>query len=168
MIEMKRLLREGKNQVEIAKHFNVSRAAISLRNKELNHAVCRNIALENAAELVRVDLNAIHEFNRLSKETTKILERLLSYLELGKDNPLGSEKAVLELTLKTAGEIRAQLRLADAMLGKLTSFEQIQEFQQFILSIIFDEADEPTRKRIVTRLKEHQAVRNSIKFNPGE
>ena len=64
-IKLSQMLRNGASQRECAKHFNVSPGRISQIRKELNISVVKNVALENAHQIVSRELDAVGQLHKI-------------------------------------------------------------------------------------------------------
>jgi transcriptional regulator with XRE-family HTH domain len=149
LIKLNRMLKHGKTQREIAKVFGVTESAISQAKKNLNVAVVKNVALENAHRVVDQNLDAIEQLQKINDAANQLLDEL---------------EQTPELKLKIMAEIRGQLRLQLDIFQTLYDMKAVQEFQTEVLGII-GKVDKEVRDEIIYRLSEKRAIRNAVKFN---
>jgi len=184
-VKLNQMLKAGKSQREIAQVFGVTEGAISKAKKELNVAVVKNVALENAGRVVDKNLNAIEQLQKINDYANEILDLLMRW-NRGDDEALqilesqvkkvrrrdGSEEEVTEyrmkdpreLALKAMAEIRGQLNLQLDIFKTLYDMKAVEAFQKEVLQAIGDVAPD-VRNRIINSLKERRAVRQSIAIN---
>ena len=74
-----------------------------------------------------------------------------------------SRPALAEVLVKLSAEVRAQLRLEHDISRTLIDLRVVREFQRTVFEVISQESPEAAR-RIVGRLKEHQALRRSAEL----
>jgi transcriptional regulator with XRE-family HTH domain len=181
-IKLRQLLRAGKSQTDIAKYFGVTESAISQAKKELNVAVVKNVALENAHEIVNREINALDQlglinnhanelldilmrWNRGEDQALQVLENQVRKVRIGKEEIDVREvrlKDTRELALKAMAEIRGQLHLQLDIFQSLYDMQAVQEFQQEVLDAI-GEIDGDTKGKIIQRLAQRRAIRTLIK-----
>ncbi|RLB32209.1 MAG: hypothetical protein DRH11_12175 [Deltaproteobacteria bacterium] len=143
------MLKRGKSQREIAQVFGVSEGAISKAKKELNVAVVKNVALDNAHRVVDKKLDAIEQLQKINREANRLLDEL---------------EASPELELKIMAEIRGQLRLQLEIFQTLWDLKAAEEFQREVLEAI-GEVSPKVRNAIISRLNQKRAIRTAIKSN---
>ena len=71
-VKLSQLLKRGKTQREVAQVFGVTEGAISKAKKELNLAVVRNVALENAHRVVGKNLDTVDQLQKI--KTSKVMK----------------------------------------------------------------------------------------------
>ncbi|MBW2580686.1 MAG: hypothetical protein JRD00_07045 [Deltaproteobacteria bacterium] len=147
--KLSQMLRSGKSVKECAKFFKVTSGAISQHKKNLNVAVVKNVALENAHRVVEKNLNTVEQLRLINDKTLALLD------ELERDPGL---------KLKAIAEIRNQIKLQLEIFQSLFGLQAVQEFQQEVLTAIGEVAPE-VRNRIVNNLKQKRAVRSTVKIN---
>ncbi|MCX5831169.1 MAG: hypothetical protein NT140_04670 [Deltaproteobacteria bacterium] len=183
-LKLSQLLRSGKSGKECAKLFSVTAGAISQARKELNIAVVKSVALENAHHVVEKNLNAVDQLQKINGYANELLDLLMRWnrgdkealqileSQVKKVRIRGTEEDVKEykfkdpreLALKAMAEIRGQLSLQLDIFKTLYDVEAIAEFQREVLNAI-GEADKDVRDRIINRLKERKALRGSVTIN---
>jgi uncharacterized protein YerC len=185
-VKLNQLLRAGKSQKEIAQTFGVSESAISKAKKELNIGVVKNVALENAHNVVSESLDAVSQLRKINEYANELLDLLMRWnrgdesalqvlesqistkkVRIGGKEELLKEfkfKDPRELALRAMGEIRSQLSLQLDIFKTLYDIEAISEFQKEVLTAIGEEAPN-VRDRIIQRLKESRALRQSVSIN---
>jgi len=182
--KLSQMLRAGKSVKHCAKHFNVTPGAISQHKKNLNIAVVKNVALENAHRVVDKNLNAVDQLQKINghanelldlcmkwingdDEALQVLESQVRTVRVGKDKvPVSGYKFKdpREIALKAMGEIRGQLKLQLEIFQTLYDMKAVQEFQQEVLTAI-GETSIDVRDAIIRRLTEKRAIRSAVKFN---
>ncbi|GAI45130.1 unnamed protein product [marine sediment metagenome] len=162
------MLDKGKKQAEVAEFFGVSPQAISDRLKKLNLAVTKNIVLESAGKVVRKNLTAIEQLQKINTDANEILDMLMKLIRGDKaalkdleKHPDFKLKDPRELALKACSEIRGQLSLQADLFDKMYNARYTAEFQEEVLTAI-GEVKPDVRKRIIQRLKERGALRSTI------
>lgn len=150
-LKLSQLLRSGKSGKECAKVFGVTEGAISQARKELNIAVVKSVALEDAHRVVDKNLNAVDQLLNINRKANTLLE-------------LAIKDEDHDTTLKAMREIRGQLELQLEIFKTLYDLEAVADFQREVLTAI-GEVDRDVRDRIIQKLKESKAIRGSISIN---
>jgi predicted transcriptional regulator len=185
-IKLNRMLRDGKSQKAIAEAMGVSEAAISKAKKELNINVVKSVALENAHKVVDKNLDAVAQLQKINSYANELLDLLMRWnrgddeaLQIlesqvrtvkvgkGKDAELITQykfKDPRSLALKAMAEIRGQLNLQLDIFKTMYDMAAVAEFQKEVLTAIGEEAPD-VRNRIIQRLKESRALRQSVSIN---
>lgn len=183
---MSQMLRAGRSQKEIAEALHVSESAISQAKKELNIAVVKNVSLESAHKVVEKHLDTISQLQKINQSANELLDLLMRW-NRGDDEALqilesqvrkvkigrGKEaeevteyrfKDPRELALKAMAEIRGQLNLQLDIFKTLYDVQGVAEFQKEVLTAI-GEVEPSVRDKIISRLKESRALRQSVSIN---
>jgi uncharacterized protein YerC len=183
-IKLDQMLRDGKPQKEIAQFFEVSEGAISKAKNELKVAVVKNVALESAHKVVDRHLDTIGQIQKINQNANELLDLLMRWnrgdqeaiqileSQVRKVKVRGSEENVTEykfkdpreLALKAMQEIRGQLNLQLDIFRTLYDVQAVAEFQKEVLTTI-GEVSPDVRDRIIQRLKESRALRQSVSIN---
>jgi hypothetical protein len=183
-IKLDQMLRDGKPQKEIAQFFEVSEGAISKAKNELKVAVVKNVALESAHKVVDRHLDTIGQLQKINQNANELLDLLMRWnrgdqealqileSQVRKVKVRGSEENVTEykfkdpreLALKAMQEIRGQLALQLDIFKTLYDVQAVAEFQKEVLTAI-GEVDRNVRDRIIQRLKEGRALRQSVSID---
>ena len=150
-VKLSQMLRSGKLAKECAKEFGVTEGAISQVRKELNIAVVKSVALEDAHRVVDKNLNAVDQLLNINRKANTLLELAIK----AKDH---------DTTLKAMREIRGQLELQLEIFKTLYDLEAVADFQREVLTTI-GEIDKNVRDRIIQRLKENKVVRGSVSIS---
>jgi hypothetical protein len=183
-IKLDQMLRDGKPQKEIAQFFEVSEGAISKAKNELKVAVVKNVALESAHKVVDRHLDTIGQLQKINQNANELLDLLMRWnrgdnealqileSQVRKVKIRGSEEEVKEykfkdpreLALKAMQEIRGQLTLQLDIFKTLYDVQAVAEFQKEVLTAI-GEVSPGVRDRIIQRLKESRAIRQSVELH---
>jgi len=183
-LKLNRLLTAGKTQREVAQVMGVTEGAISKARKELNIAVVKNVALENAHKVVERNLDTIEQLKKINFAANELLDLLMRWnrgdegalqileSQVKKVRVKGTEEEVTEykfkdpreLAIKAMAEIRGQLSLQLDIFKTLYDVQAVADFQQDVLNAI-GEVSTDVRNRIVQKLKERRALRNSASIN---
>ena len=147
-LKLSQLLRSGKSGKDCAKFFSVTEGAISQARKELNIAVVKSVALETAHQVVEKNLNAVDQLRNINRKANTLLELAIK----AEDH---------DTTLKAMREIRGQLELQLEIFKTLYDVQAVADFQREVLTAI-GEVDSGVRNRIINRLKEGRALRQSV------
>ncbi len=147
-LKLSQLLRSGKSGKDCAKFFSVTEGAISQARKELNIAVVKSVALETAHQVVEKNLNAVDQLLNINRKANTLLELAIK----AEDH---------DTTLKAMREIRGQLELQLEIFKTLYDIQAVADFQREVLTAI-GEVDSGVRNRIINRLKEGRALRQSV------
>ena len=161
--ELQRLLAEGRTQADAARHFGVSEAAISQRLKKLTGLTTRVVALEKAGDVVDQRLTAtgrLQHAQRVILDRRPEAHRELQWAKQQTEQPGADRTVLVDVLVKLAAEVRAQLRLEHDISRTLIDLRVVREFQQGVIQVISEESPEVGR-RIVARLKERRALRAS-------
>jgi len=180
-IKLSRMLRDGKSQKDIARVMGVSEAAICKAKKELNINIVKNVALETAHRVVDKNLDAVAQLQKINQDANELLDLLMRWnrgdeaalqvlesqvkkVRVGKMEKFVEEfkfKDPRELALRAMQEIRGQLSLQLDIFKTLYDMQAIAEFQREVLEAIGEVAPN-VRDRIIKRLKESRALRQSV------
>ncbi len=147
-LKLSQLLRSGKSGKDCSKVFGVTEGAISQARKELNIAVVKSVALETAHQVVEKNLNAVDQLLNINRKANTLLE-------------LAIQAEDHDTTLKAMREIRGQLELQLEIFKTLYDIQAVADFQREVLTAI-GEVDSGVRNRIINRLKEGRALRQSV------
>lgn len=151
IVKLYQMLRSGKSVKQCAEYFGVTPPAISMAKKSLHVAVVKNVALESAHKVVDNSLDAVGQLKKINDRSNAIIDELSS----------SSERADKQLILKACAEIRGQLALELEILRSLHDMQAVAEFQREVLGAIGEVAPD-VRNKIIQRLKERRAVRQSL------
>lgn len=185
-VKLNRMLSAGKTQRECAQVFGVTEGAISKAKSELNVAVVKSVALENAHRVVDKNLDAISQLQKINNDANEILDLLMRW-NRGDDDALqvlesqvatkkvrvGDKEEFVkefkfkdprELALKAMAEIRNQLGLQLDIFKTLYDMKAVQEFQQEVLTTI-GAASPEVRNAIVSKLNQRRIIRQSVSFD---
>lgn len=185
-VKLNQLLKAGKPQKEVAQFFGVTPGAISKAKKELNINVVKSVGLEDAHRVVSKNLDAVSQLQKINRDANELLDVLMRW-NRGEDEALqiletqvrkvkvgkgeGAEvikqykfKDPRELALKAMQEIRGQLNLQLEIFKTLYDMKAVQDFQNEVLQII-GEVDQDVRNKIIERLREGRALRQSVRIN---
>ena len=183
-VKLNQMLRAGKSPKEVAEHFGVSQAAICKARKGLNVAVVKNVVLESAHKVVAEHLDTIGQLQKINQNANELLDLLMRWnrgdsealqileSQVRKVKVQGKEEEVKEyrfkdpreLALKAMQEIRGQLNLQLDIFKTLYDVQAVAEFQKEVLSAI-GEVSPDVRDRIIKRLKEGRALRQSVSIH---
>ncbi len=155
--DLHQYLEGGHSQADAARHFGVSEPAIHQRLKRLRGLTSRVVALEKAGEVVEQKLTAAQ---RLQRVQDVILDQL-TWAESQARQEGADRPALAEVLVKLSAEVRAQLRLEHDISRTLIDLKVVRQFQRTVFEVISQESPQAAR-RIVARLKEHQALRRSV------
>jgi len=182
--KLKQLVNDGLNCTRIAKRLGVTKGAVSQRLKALNLAASKEVALVRAADVVRKELNAVEQLQKINDYANELLDLLMRW-NRGDEEALqilesqvrtvkvrGQEEEVTEyrfkdpreLALKAMQEIRGQLKLQLEIFQALYDIQAVAEFQKEVLEIIGNASPE-TRDQIIHNLKERRAIRSTLEFH---
>ena len=185
--KLSQMLRSGKSVKQCAKFFGVTPGAISQHKKNLNIAVVKNVALENAHRVVDKNLNAVDQLHQINQIANQLLDELIGEDQtidrmvkavegflMHEGDPIKQKEHIRQVllkvnqnkntALKACAEIRNQLRLQLEIFQTLYDMKAIQEFQQEVLTAI-GEASSDVRDRIIYNLGQKRAIRSAIKFD---
>ena len=183
-VKLSQLLQSRKSQRECADYFGVTEGAISKRKKELNISVVKNVALETGHLVVSKHLDTLDQLQKINGNANELLDLLMRWnrgdkealqileSQVRKVRVRGSEEEVTEykfkdpreLALKAMAEIRGQLNLQLDIFKTLYDVQAVADFQKEVLTAIGEESIE-TRDKIIRRLKESRALRQSVELH---
>jgi hypothetical protein len=107
------------------------------------------------------------QWNRGDETALQILEGQVRYVKVdGQEEPVKEFKMKdpRELALKAMAEIRNQLRLQLEIFRSLYNMEEVQRFQEMVVSAIGEVSPE-TRNKIINNLKRRHVMRSGIKIS---
>jgi hypothetical protein len=152
--ELHQLLTKGKTTKEIAKYFSVTPGAVSQAKKKLKISVVKNLSLETAHKVVGKHLDAVGQLQRINEYANELLDLLMRW-NRGDDEAL----QILESQVRKVKVGKEE----GAELIKQYKFKDPTEFQKEVLSAI-GEVSQDVRARIIQRLKESRALRESVRI----
>jgi transposase-like protein len=147
-IELTRMLKEGKTQAEIARHFGVSRPCISNHCKNLREGVNRHAAMELAPAIVKNEMDIVKNHSTNYKR----LETLLADVENEDDS---------KLRLATLAEMRKHIQESRNMARDLIDISEVRGFQKRILEILGEVSPEAKRE-FIRRVQAERLLRKSV------
>ena len=184
-LKLQELQDQGLNQVEIAKCFNVSPAAVCKKIKRLTEGKTKVTVLEKAGQIVDQKMDSIEQLNKINTYANELLDLLMRWnrgddealqilesqvtnkkIRIGKETEFVKEYRFTDprqLALRAMGEIREQLRLQMEIFRTLYDMQTVKEFQEEVLDAIGSTSPE-LKERIITKLKERRAIR-SVAFS---
>jgi hypothetical protein len=128
--------------------------------------------LDALAQLRRINEKANQMLDELTGED-RVIDRMVRAVEeiLSPDTDSKNVGKIIKqlsrdrfLALKCMGEVRGQLNLQLAIFQTMTDLESVRQFQTEVLDAIA-EVDKGVRDKIISRLKEKRALRNSVRIN---
>jgi hypothetical protein len=158
---LREFLAAGHSQAAAAIEFGVSEAAISQRVKSLRLDTSKIVAFERAADVIDVQLTAASRLDHVQD----VIRQQLDYVERLAQSPGANRAAFTDPLVKLSGEVRAQVRLSHDISKDLVQLQVMQEFRRVVFEVITQEAPE-TAHRIVERLKQQRALRQSLQIAP--
>jgi hypothetical protein len=170
-VQLEQLVKKGNGVSKIAQILNVSKGAVSKRLKQLNIGITKNVTLANAGEIVRKEINAVGQLQKINAHANELLDLLMACMDGDEAKRKGALKKLgdgvkdpKELALKAMQEIRGQLKLQLEIFQALYDMQAVAEFQKEVLEAIEDASPE-IRDRIIFNLKEKRAIRSTLEFH---
>lgn len=170
-IQLERLVKNGNSVSKIAQILKVSKGAVSKRLKQLSIGITKNVTLAHAGEIVRKEINAVEQLQKINAHANELLDLLMACMDGDEANREAALKKLgngvkdpKELALKAMQEIRGQLKLQLEIFQTLYDMQAVAEFQREVLEAIGDASLE-TRERIIRNLKERSAIRSTLEFH---
>ena len=181
------LIRNGDTVSEAARKLGVNKATVSVRLKDLNVAINRNVALRAAHKIVDREINALDQLQKINRDANELLDLLMRW-NRGEDAALqvlesqvrkikvrGQEEEITEykfkdpreLALKAMQEIRGQLKLQLEIFQALFDMQAVKQFQAEVLEVIASVSTQ-ARDEIIRRLTERNALRSALDLNRAE
>ncbi|MGO9531931.1 MAG: hypothetical protein ACLP3B_12240 [Syntrophobacteraceae bacterium] len=185
--QLLQLIRNGDTVSEAARKLGVNKATVSVRLKELNVAINRNVAIRAAHKIVDREINALDQLQKINRDANELLDLLMRW-NRGEDAALqvlesqvrkikvrGQIEEVAEyrfkdpreLALKAMQEIRGQLKLQLEIFQALFDMQAVKQFQTEVLEVIASVSTE-ARDEIIRRLTERNALRSALDLNRAE
>jgi DNA-binding phage protein len=164
LIQLERLVREGKGVSQIARELSVTKGSVSKKLKNLRVGITKDVALRSASKIVDRQLNAMDQLKRINC----LINNELDYIEKNIVTAKGERRKELqEQRLKHVAEVRKQLSLLLDIAQALYNAEEVAKFQHFVLEEIGRAAPE-IRDQIIQRLNEARVIQSTIGFGqPG-
>jgi hypothetical protein len=173
-VQLEQLVREGNGVSQIARILKVGKGTVSRRLKQLSIGINKNVTLHHAGELVKREINAAVQLQKINDHANEMLDLLMVCINgderakseaTAKLGPMGPGiKDPKELALKCMQEIRSQLKLQLDIFQTLYDMQAVADFQREVLEAIGN-ADLATRDRIIGNLKERSAIRTTLDFH---
>ena len=185
--QLLQLIRNGDTVSEAARKLGVNKATVSVRLKELNVAINRNVTIRAAHKIVDREINALDQLQKINRDANELLDLLMRW-NRGEDAALqvlesqvrkikvrGQEEEITEyrfkdpreLALKAMQEIRGQLKLQLEIFQALFDMQAVKQFQAEVLEVIGSVSTE-ARDEIIRRLTERNALRSALDLNRPE
>jgi len=174
--ELGEKMRAGVEVKEIAAEFGVSPQAVYQRARQLNLNIGKEIVLNQAAVIVKQEINAAEQLLKINETSNALLDLLIEVVQaedqdqkdkLKRLEPLLGEKAsILEALVKIKAEIRQQLRLVMDIWKTKFDLEQLAEFQQGVVEEMGKESP-ALQKRFIERMKNRYAVKFGMPWHLG-
>jgi len=161
-VDLRVYLDAGHSQADAARHFGVSEPAIHQRLKRMRALTSQVVALERAGQVVDEKLSATARLERVQQ----VIDGELAWAVTRARQPGADRRALADVILKLAGEVRQQLGLQLAISRTLVDLQVMREFQETVIEIIQAEAPD-TSRRILARLRERRALRPSAELIPS-
>lgn len=158
--ELNSMLRSGKSQKECAEFFGVSESAISMAKKVLKTSIVRTVVLDKANEIIESDLNLMVRLRFIMETILEELENVKKELREGD----GSKAQLRESLIALTAENRKQLNLLKEIAESWYDHRIANEFREEVLSVL-ESFEEGTREKVLTALKQKQALRGAISIN---
>jgi len=160
LIELDRLTREGKSGVDLAKHFNVSRAAICQARKKLKVNIVRTVSMDRAAQVVDTHLDMMGQLRNINHTINQELDRAKQNIESAEPKDKCSMQQII---IRLSAEIRKQLSLYLSIAETWHDQKIMAEFQQELIDILKEVSPE-VKDEFVKRIKQRQAIRGVVQF----
>ena len=152
LIQLRRMIDDGKLQNEMAGFFKVSEGTISKNVKALSLAQGQDIILRSATKINDRKLNAMTRLERIAK----VVEDELTYIRKTIKGTKGEERREWqEVQLKHTAEIRKQVNLLLEIAQALYNVEEVEAFKKVVLEEI-GACDEEIRKKILERIRQRR------------
>ena len=185
--QLLQLIRNGDTVSEAARKLGVNKATVSVRLKELNVAINRNVTIRAAHKIVDREINALDQLQKINRDANELLDLLMRW-NRGEDAALqvlesqvrkikvrGQEEEITEfrfkdpreLALKAMQEIRGQLKLQLEIFQALFDMQAVKQFQAEVLEVIGSVSTQ-ARDEIIRRLTERNALRSALDLNRPE
>jgi len=183
---LKKWLKDGKTPIECASKFGVTKEAIYQARKKLGLNNTKIVAIEAAGEVVVEALDSLSQIRKINNSANRILDLMMDWINGDKTAIQTLEHQIRMVNvgtrgepdfieeykitdphitaLKAMGEIRNQLKLQLEIFQAVYDVKAAGEFQTEVIAII-GEVDPDARTRIVDRLRERQAIRQSVTFS---
>jgi DNA-binding transcriptional regulator YiaG len=136
--QMFKLIKEKKNDHEIAKILGVSAQAIGVERRKLNLSIVKVSSLETAHRIVEKQLDVVDQLKNINKHTNEMLTDLRAKInnKPSKTTDIDGQKDARTLALDAIKEIRQQLALQMEVFKTLADYKVMQEFQKEVLDTI--------------------------------
>ena len=153
ILELERLLSEGKSQTEIAKILGVSKQAVSKRIRRK-----RELSLTGGAPPHKYSLDGLGPFKAMLDNVLSEIRHLNTKIKQSE----GEVRDRLNIQrLKYCAEARKEFELALEIDEKRFNIEEVLRLRDFVIEKI-GEVDEETRNEIVANLKRGHALRRVL------
>ncbi len=159
IIELQKLIRDGKSQSEAARLLKVSKQAVNATLKRLKRQNDRS-ALSVSPPVARALVGSKIDGMRQLKKINDVVIQEINLLNQKIKTAQGEERENLTTQrLKHVAEIRKELGLLLEICKELYNAEEVQHFQQTVLDTIGEESED-VRNEILRRLKLFRSARS--------
>ena len=160
LIELDKLTRQGVSGKDLAKHFNVSPAAVCKAKKKLKTNVIRASAIDKAAQVLDTHLDMMAQLRAINQTINTELDRATTAIEAA--SPKG-KTAIQQVIIRLSAEVRKQLSLYLSIAETWHDHKIVAEFQQELIDILKEVSPE-VKDEFVKRIKRRQAIRGAVQF----
>ena len=143
-----RLVNDGVSQVEIAREFEVSPAAVNKRLKQLRGRTTHAVVADRIDDVIDQKLDTWRQLEKINKRANSLLDKAVGNVQ---------DSALL------MREIREQLKLQMELFKTMWDVKAAMEFQDTVLTVI-GKIDPEVRKKILQELNAKSAIRNAVTF----
>ena len=163
LIELSRLLADGKGTTEIAKIFICTPGAVSQAKKRLKQTNVRQLQLKEANTAVAESLSFVRQLRKINDDAHTILDTAMSELQGDKPAVVGVGAAdPRAVAIKAMIRIEAQLKLQNETLAMLADMNQVLEFQNELIDLLND-IDPELKNEFMSRLRERSALQSVLR-----
>ena len=158
---MHQMLRDGKTQSEVAKHFGCTKGAVSLARKSLDTTLVRTVCMDQAHEIITADLNLMKNLKFIMEAILDELKEVQKELHEGD----GSKAQLRESLVSLVAESRKQLNLLREISESWFDHEESVRFREEVLDTI-EQFEPGSREKILLALKQRKTIRGIVRL-PG-
>ncbi|MBM9515042.1 hypothetical protein [Desulfogranum marinum] len=145
---MLKMVNRGESQVNIAKKFGVTPAAICKKIQEVRGKTTHAVVADKIDKIADHQIDAFAQLEKINRKANELLDQ--------------AENDTHE-AIKVMAEIRNQLKLQLELFQTLYSMQAAAEFQDTVLDVI-GKVEPEVRKKIITELNSRSAIRHAVTF----
>lgn len=150
LIQLDKLLREGKRQIECAEYFGVSQAAVSKAKKLMKTHIVRTVAMEKTGQVMEAHLDILGQLRSNYQMINLQLDRIVEMANAA--TSIKDVTTLQDMIVKLAGEVR---KTVNSFLDITETFQNIVQYEKDrdLIFKILDKFQPGVRNEAISEIK---------------